>query len=596
MDQYYEAIGSEGMTIFRSVAGAAAPGPLNGELITKPYETSQKFERQRAEAMASSDTLYVYDWPMLFENAVDKEWEIFAKERPTLRVAVPEQPFACQELVLHDAATQAPLAKGWTSKDAEAAVLLPVDREAGLNDVGMVAWLASIRTPEYPAGRDVVLICNDITHQAGSFGTKEDAVFFKASEFARNRGLPRLYLAANSGARIGMAQSLKDKFQVPPENQYPRRPPHNLLSDPTPPSITPSHPITPYLTPPTHRQIPPQVCWVDITDPGKGFKYIYLNKDDYNALLTKYKNDVAALPLICSRIDGPQGEERHLITDIIGEEPDLGVENLMGSGLIAGETSRAYDDIFTLTLVVGRTVGIGAYLVRLGQRTIQKTRGSPIILTGYQALNKLMGREIYTTNDQLGGPMIMFPNGVSHLLADTHFEMVQKSLQWLSFIPAKKGAPLPLRDIAGVDSVDRRVEFAPVKGLTYDPRLLVCGVTSGDTWQSGFFDRGSFVEALGGWAKTVVVGRGRLGGIPMGVIVTENRTAEATKPADPADMTSQEKMVQQAGGVWFPDSAYKTAQALKDFNREGLPCIVFANWRGFSGGQRDMFDEVLKVF
>jgi acetyl-CoA carboxylase/biotin carboxylase 1 len=56
----------------------------------------------------------------------------------------------------------------------------------------------------------------------------------------------------------------------------------------------------------------------------------------------------------------------------------------MGSGLIAGETARAYDEIFTLTMVVGRTVGIGAYLVRLGQRTIQKTRNAPIILTGYQ--------------------------------------------------------------------------------------------------------------------------------------------------------------------------------------------------------------------
>lgn len=47
---------------------------------------------------------------------------------------------------------------------------------------------------------------------------------------------------------------------------------------------------------------------------------------------------------------------RYVITDIIGEEPDLGVENLMGSGLIAGATSRAYDDIFTLTIVAGRTV------------------------------------------------------------------------------------------------------------------------------------------------------------------------------------------------------------------------------------------------
>merc|ERR1719231_1485314 len=146
----------------------------------------------------------------------------------------------------------------------------------------------------------------------------------------------------------------------------------------------------------------------------------------------------------------------------------------------------------------------------------------------------------------------------------------------------------------GGDTIDRIIEFIPPKGLPYDPRHLLSGVNVDGKWESGFLDKGSFTEALGGWAKTVVIGRGRLGGVPIGVIVTENRTAEATKPADPADMSSQEKMVQQAGGVWFPDSAYKTAQALRDFNREKLPCIIFANWRGFSGGQRDMFDEVLK--
>lgn len=51
----------------------------------------------------------------------------------------------------------------------------------------------------------------------------------------------------------------------------------------------------------------------------------------------------------------------------------------------------------------------------------------------------------------------------------------------------------------------------------------------------------------------------------------------------------------QAGQVWFPDSAFKTAQAINDFNRgENLPLMIFANWRGFSGGTRDMFEEVLK--
>lgn len=46
------------------------------------------------------------------------------------------------------------------------------------------------------------------------------------------------------------------------------------------------------------------------------------------------------------------------------------------------------------------------------------------------------------------------------------------------------------------------------------------------------------------------------------------------------------KIISQAGQVWFPDSAYKTFQAIKDFNREGLPLMIFANWRGFSGGMK----------
>ena len=70
----------------------------------------------------------------------------------------------------------------------------------------------------------------------------------------------------------------------------------------------------------------------------------------------------------------------------------------------------------------------------------------------------------------------------------------------------------------------------------------------------------SFTEVMAGWAKTVVVGRARLGGIPMGVIVTENRTVECSAPADPGDLTSSERKISQAGGVWYPDSAYKTAQ------------------------------------
>lgn len=96
------------------------------------------------------------------------------------------------------------------------------------------------------------------------------------------------------------------------------------------------------------------------------------------------------------------------------------------------------------------------------------------------------------------------------------------------------------------------------------------------------------------WAQTVVTGRARLGGIPVGVIAVETRTVELTMPADPANLDSEAKTFQQAGQVWYPDSSYKTSQAIQDFGHEELPLIILANWRGFSGGMKDMYEQIVK--
>lgn len=47
-----------------------------------------------------------------------------------------------------------------------------------------------------------------------------------------------------------------------------------------------------------------------------------------------------------------------------------------------------------MSYITGRSVGIGAYLNRLGQRNIQMI-SSPMILTGYSAL--ILGRKVTTT-------------------------------------------------------------------------------------------------------------------------------------------------------------------------------------------------------
>ena len=41
----------------------------------------------------------------------------------------------------------------------------------------MVAWKMTLKTPEFPSGRDVIVVGNDMTFKIGSFGPKEDLLY-----------------------------------------------------------------------------------------------------------------------------------------------------------------------------------------------------------------------------------------------------------------------------------------------------------------------------------------------------------------------------------------------------------------------------------
>ncbi|XP_063969750.1 acetyl-CoA carboxylase-like isoform X1 [Lytechinus pictus] len=495
-------------------------GVLHGRLINAPYMTKDHLQLKRYQAQTLGTT-YVYDFPEMFRQNLAILWEQHKKSHP--EAEIPEEIMTGHELV-HDRNNE----------------LQHMNRVPGENTIGMVAWQFTFLTPEYPKGRDVVVIANDITFKIGSFGVEEDSLFQKASDHAVEKGIPRIYISANSGARIGLADEVKYLFKV---------------------------------------------AWEDAKEPEKGFKYLYLTPSDFKKLT----------PLNSIRADHIEedGESRYKITDIIGKDEGLGVENLRGSGMIAGGTSRAYEQIITLNMVTCRAIGIGSYVVRLGQRIVQN-ENSHIILTGAAALNKVLGQEVYTSNSQLGGIQIMHNNGVTHAVSRDDFDGVGTLLKWLSYMPKAKDSLVPI--IPSADPIEREIDFIPSKA-PYDPRHMLAGRPNPDKvseWQSGFFDKGSFMEIMEPWAQTVVAGRAKLGGIPVGVVAVETRSVNIEIPADPGNPTSEAKTISQAGMVWYPDSAFKTAQAIKDFNREGLPLIVFANWRGFSGGMKDMYEQVLK--
>eukprot|EP01130_Rhizamoeba_saxonica_P012625 TRINITY_DN5356_c0_g1_i1.p1 TRINITY_DN5356_c0_g1~~TRINITY_DN5356_c0_g1_i1.p1 ORF type:complete len:2154 (+),score=572.60 TRINITY_DN5356_c0_g1_i1:253-6462(+) len=480
--------------------------------VSSPYITRNLLQSKRYFAQ-SRGTSYVYDLPDFFNQAVLTQWK---KQQGGW---VPSVFTNFVELIVN-----------------EDGKLVEIQRQPGKNTISIVAWKITLFTPEYPNGRDIILIANDLTNNIGSFAPGEDELFQKASELARKLGIPRIYISVNSGARIGLAEEIKNTFRV---------------------------------------------AWKDPNNPAIGFDYLYMTPEDYKS----YKHSVVA------KLITVDGEHRYKISDIIGETDGLGVENLRGSGMIAGETSLAYEETFTISMVTCRSVGIGAYLVRLGQRVIQVDT-SNIILTGAHALNKVLGRQVYTSNMQLGGPLIMYNNGVSDICVKNDLSGVIAIVDWLSYIPESRSSPLPIIEELR-DPIERNIDYIPGP-QPYDPREMLAGVEVGGNWVSGFFDKGSWMETLGGWANTVVTGRARLGGIPIGVIAVETRTVEFCVPPDPAFPDTEAKVVQQAGQVWFPDSAFKTSQTITDVNNEQLPLMIFANWRGFSGGTKDMYDEVLK--
>ncbi|CAI5449095.1 unnamed protein product [Caenorhabditis angaria] len=262
-------------------------------------------------------------------------------------------------------------------------------------------------------------------------------------------------------------------------------------------------------------------------DENDGF--IYIDKCYENELRDQIKYE----------IDG----EKLKIVAVIGKSGEyFGVENLMGSGSIGGETSKAYREIPTYCYVTGRSVGIGAYTARLARRIIQHEKSS-LILTGFSALNTLLGKKVYSSNSRLGGVEVMENNGIAHKIVKSDSE-----------------------------------------GTFFE---------SSENCQ-GLFDVNSFEEIRKNWAKSIVTGRAKLCGQPVGVIGSQwCNTTECSLGDEAENDNNKDRIVTKAGQVWYPNSAFKTSQAISDFNREKLPLIMVLSLRGFSGGRKDMCEMIL---
>lgn len=490
-----------------------------------PYQPMDNIEKRRRKAH-EMETTFAYDWPELFQEALEHQFSREKIPTGTRRFVTQRELYLNGERQLvEDTLGLRPIGANINPKDPSL-------------DNGTVAFRLNLKTPQYPAGREIILaIVNDVSANV-SVGRKESALYTAAARLAIDERIPFITVQANTGARFGIEHQVAQRFKI----AYSLKDPAKGYTDPS----------------------------------NVQFDYLYLTPKDYEALGNQ---------VICKLVR-VNGETRYQITDIPGITESIDADSLRGSGEIAGVSDEAYDKIFTASLVSGyMSTGIGSYLARLLHRVIQN---GPMILTGYKALNKLLNAQKYVNNEQTSGKKIMTANGVAHWGIEHDTQGVELLLRILSFVPKDTKSLPPIQETT--DPVTRSLNLPGEDDLQKDRYF----------YARELFDQGSFAPTtdtfMEAYGKTVIAGRGRIGGRAVGFVMPNYNKASLGRevPADPGEDTSSAHTEGQAVNVLYPDSSYKMAEAIENFSREGLSTMIMIDWRGFSGGTRDMFNEVLK--
>lgn len=168
MNTYVEAADEAGGNrVFKLIGGTKASLASTGDSswdglnVNTPYPLTRPFDAQRKSALKASDTLYCYDLPALFEAAVEQQW-IESSEKGGIEGGIraatrPLMVMYTTELVVQ--VKNGSGAEKWTMQDYLNGDLnlAQLNRGAGANDVGMVAWLVVLKTVEYPNVRAMPL-------------------------------------------------------------------------------------------------------------------------------------------------------------------------------------------------------------------------------------------------------------------------------------------------------------------------------------------------------------------------------------------------------------------------------------------------------
>jgi len=231
-----------------------------------------------------------------------------------------------------------------------------------------------------------------------------------------------------------------------------------------------------------------------------------------------------------------------------------GVGALHGCGRIFNANVKASGVIPQIAIVLGPCAGAAAYSPALMDFVIM-VKGSYMFITGPEVVKAATG--VSVTFEQLGGADIhSSTSGVAHFVAESEEEAFAIARKLLSYLPDNCTEEPPI--VQTDDPVDRRIEevyeIVPIDPMKpFNIKRVIELIV----------DNGEFLEVHANYAKSAVVGFGRIGGYSVCVV--------ANQPEVNA-------------GVIDIDSSNKIARFVRFCDAFNIPIVTLVDTPGFMPG------------
>ncbi|HBR55988.1 MAG TPA: propionyl-CoA carboxylase, partial [Blastocatellia bacterium] len=237
---------------------------------------------------------------------------------------------------------------------------------------------------------------------------------------------------------------------------------------------------------------------------------------------------------------------------------------------------RRYLKVPQISAVMGMCVAGGAYLPALSDVIIMVEGTSFMGLGGANLVKGATGQTI--ENESLGGAMTHNAiSGVAHYRTKDDDECIEKIRRLISELPAPPSARVSITQSRSPMADDGKTLYDILPEdhrAPYDMHAVL----------NTFLDAGTLDEFQADFAKEMICGTARIGGILVGVIANSRGMLKGKKPGPP-----------RFGGIVYTESAEKTAYFIENCNRHGTPLLFVQDVSGFMVGAEAEHSGIIRA-